>query len=65
MDGGEIFLVFVDGKPGHDEAYADWFCGKHMADMHRLPGVLSAFAGHLLSLDGAPSPAGPCHAPVS
>ena len=60
MDGSDVFLVFVDGKPGHEENYADWFGGEHMADMRRLPGVARAFAGKLSALDGEPPPAQLC-----
>jgi len=56
----DVFLVFVDGKPGHEEAYARWFCGKHMADMRALPGVTRALAGRLAALDGGPAPAQLC-----
>lgn len=60
MTESEVFLVFVDGKPGHERAYAEWFCGQHMADMRRLPGVSFAYAGHLSALDEGPSPAQLC-----
>jgi hypothetical protein len=60
MAENEVFLVFVDGKPGHETAYARWFGGEHMADMRRLPGVTRAFAGDLSALDGGPSPAQLC-----
>jgi hypothetical protein len=44
-DGDEdVFLVFVEGKPGREAAYAAWFAGDHMADMRALPGVNSAHA---------------------
>ena len=56
----DVFMVFVDGKPGHEEDYARWFLGGHLADMRQLPGVTQAFSGHLTSLDGAASPAGLC-----
>ena len=56
----DIFLVFVDGKPGNEESYAQWFCGKHMADMRGLPGVTRSFAGRLSSLDDKSSPAQLC-----
>jgi hypothetical protein len=44
--GGEedVFLVFVEGKPGREAAYAEWFVGDHIADMRALPGVSSAHA---------------------
>ena len=60
MDGSDIFLVFVDAKPGHEESYAHWFCGDHMADMRKLPGVTRAFAGSLSALDGEAPPAPLC-----
>lgn len=60
MADSDIFLVFVDGKPGHEEAYARWFCGEHMADMRVLPGVTRAFAGTLATLNGEPAPAQLC-----
>lgn len=60
MAGDDVFLVFVDGKPGHEEAYARWFCGEHMADMRALPGVSRVFAGKLTALDGEPAPAQLC-----
>lgn len=60
MAGSDIFLVFVSGKPGLEADYARWFCGEHMADMARLPGVLSVHAGHLSALDGEASPAQLC-----
>lgn len=60
MAGDDVFLVFVDGKPGQEEAYARWFCGEHMADMRALPGVSRAFAGRLTGLDGEPAPAQLC-----
>jgi len=56
----DIFMVFVDGKPGLEEPYAKWFCGEHMTDMIGLPGVDTAHAFHLSTLDGEPSPAGLC-----
>lgn len=56
----ELFMVFVDGKPGFEQDYADWFTGVHMADMERLPGVESACAFQLQSLDDEPAPAGLC-----
>jgi len=60
MAGSEIFLVFVSGKPGLEADYARWFCGEHMADMARLPGVLSVHAGQLSALDAEASPAQLC-----
>lgn len=60
MARSEIFLVLVSGKPGLEADYARWFCGEHMADMARLPGVLSVHAGHLSALDGQVSPAQLC-----
>ena len=60
MAQSDVFLVCVDGKPGHEEAYAKWFCGAHMADMRKLPGVSRAFGGRLRALDGAPPPAQLC-----
>lgn len=60
MAGDDVFLVFVDGKPGHEEAYARWFCGDHMADMRALPGVNRAFAGRLIGLEGEPPPSQLC-----
>lgn len=56
----DVFMVFVDAKPGHEEDYARWFLREHLADMRNLPGVTSAFAGHLASLDGEPPPAQLC-----
>jgi hypothetical protein len=60
MAQSDVFLVFVDGRPGQEEAYARWFCGEHMADMRALPGVTRAFAGRLTGLDGEPAPAQLC-----
>jgi hypothetical protein len=60
MADSDVFLVFVDGKPDHEEAYDRWFFGEHMADMRALPGVASAFAGRLTTLDGEPAPAQLC-----
>jgi hypothetical protein len=60
LAGDDVFLVFVDGKPGHEEAYARWFCGDHMGDMRALHGVNRAFAGRLTGLDGEPPPAQLC-----
>ncbi len=56
----ELFMVFVDGKPGHEQEYARWFTGEHLLDMKGLPGVDSAHAYRLRSLDGQPAPAGLC-----
>lgn len=60
MEPRDIFLVFVEGKQGHHDAYARWFAGAHMADMARLPGVLSASAFRLEALDGQDVPARFC-----
>lgn len=60
MAGSDVFLVFVDARPGHEEAYARWFCGEHMADMRALPGVTRVFAGKLTARDGEPAPAQLC-----
>lgn len=60
MKEGDVFLVFVDGRPGHEESYARWFCGVHMADMRALPGVSRAFEGRLAALDDNPPPAQLC-----
>ena len=56
----ELFMVFVDGKPGLEQDYAAWFTGEHMGDMERLPGVETAQAFRLQALDGKPVPAGLC-----
>lgn len=56
----ELFMVFVDGKPDHLQEYAAWFIGDHMDDMKRLPGVGSAHAYRIRSLDGLPAPASLC-----
>lgn len=40
----DVFLVLVEGRPGREAAYAEWFAGEHMADMRALPGVGSAHA---------------------
>jgi hypothetical protein len=55
----DIFLVFVEGREGREDAYAAWFAGSHMADMRALPGVSSARA-FSLSATGGPAPAGLC-----
>jgi len=60
MKESDVFLVFVDGKPGHEESYARWFRGEHMADIRALPGVTRAFAGKLAALDGKAPPAQLC-----
>ena len=60
MAESDVFLVFVDAKPGHEESYAHWFCGEHMVDMRGLPGLTRAFAGSLSALDGGQSPAQLC-----
>ncbi len=56
----DVFLVFVEGSQGHEQAYADWFAGTHMRDMRRLPGVVSASAYRLEALDGTPVPSQLC-----
>jgi len=50
----DVFLVFVQGKPGREGAYAAWFEGGHMADMRALPGVNSAHAFRLAQTSGPP-----------
>ena len=60
MDSHDIFLVFVGGAQGHEEAYAEWFAGTHMSDMAQLSGVVSARAYRLESLDGEAVPAQLC-----
>ena len=60
MESHDIFLVFVEGSEGNEEAYAEWFSGTHMSDMLGLPGVLSAKAYRLASLDGGEIPAQLC-----
>jgi hypothetical protein len=55
----DVFLVFVEGKPGREAAYATWFAGPHMADMRALAGVRSAHAFRLAGAVGPP-PAGLC-----
>jgi hypothetical protein len=50
----DVFLVFVEGKPGREAAYAAWFAGSHMADMRALPGVRSAHAFRLGGAGGPP-----------
>lgn len=56
----DIFLVFVEGREGCQQQYADWFAGAHMADMRALPGVGSASAFRLEALDAEPVPAQLC-----
>jgi hypothetical protein len=50
----DVFVVFVEGKPGREGAYRSWFAGSHMADMRALPGVASAHAYRLEAPEGAP-----------
>jgi hypothetical protein len=40
----DLFVVFVEGKPGREAVYRAWFAGSHMANMRALPGVSSAHA---------------------
>jgi hypothetical protein len=53
----DIFLVFVDALPGHEQEYGSWFSGIHMKDMRRLSGVASAQSYRLATLDDQPPPA--------
>jgi hypothetical protein len=50
----DVFVVFVEGKPGREAAYRSWFSGSHMADMRALPGVASAHAYRLEAPEGRP-----------
>jgi hypothetical protein len=50
----DVFVVFVEGKPGREGAYRSWFAGPHMADMRALPGVASAHACCLEAPEGQP-----------
>jgi hypothetical protein len=50
----DVFLVFVEGKPGREAAYAAWFAGPHMADMRALSDVRSAHAFRLADAGGRP-----------
>lgn len=56
----DVFLVFVDGREGREDEYADWFAGAHMGDMLHLPGVISAKAYQLEGLCGMAAPARLC-----
>jgi hypothetical protein len=56
----DIFLVFVEGKPGREADYAAWFCGSHREDMNHLPEVSSAHMFRMEALDGFPEPAELC-----
>lgn len=60
MESHDIFLVFVEGSEGNQDAYAEWFGKEHMADMMGLPDVISASAYRLETLDGQPIPAQLC-----
>ena len=62
MAGHDVFLVFVEGHEGRQDEYARWFAGTHMADMLRLPGVISASAFGLESIIGRSESMAPaCH----
>ncbi|MBV1918175.1 MAG: hypothetical protein KUG65_08965 [Sphingomonadaceae bacterium] len=56
----DIFMVFVEGKAGVEDAYAEWFGGSHMTDMENLPGVGSANAFRMSALDGGTCPTELC-----
>ena len=60
MAGHDIFLVFVEGRDGSRDEYAKWFATSHMSDMCQLPGVISANAFRLASLEGGSVPAQLC-----
>jgi hypothetical protein len=55
----DLFLVFVEGKPGREAAYRAWFSGNHMTDMRALAGVSSAHA-YAFADGGDPAPSELC-----
>jgi hypothetical protein len=59
IGGEDLFLVFVEGKPGREAAYRAWFSKSHMADMRVLPGVRSAHAYAFVE-GGDPAPSELC-----
>ncbi len=55
------YIVLTRAKPGREEAFHDWYDGRHLDDCLRLPAVRSARRFRLAhGLDAA---LGPCPAP--